>query len=136
MNTLFRNFNTLPVFFNEYLADSAYSPSTVPSANILEHEDEFQISLAAPGYQKEDFKVEITEKTLKISVQKEQNEEESVGKKLRQEYSFQNFTRTFRLPNTVDTSNIAAQYNQGLLTLVIPKREEAKPKEPRVLEIA
>ena len=61
--------------------------------------------------------------------------EEKTETFLRKEYSFGSFTRSFRLPNTVDSDNIEASYEDGVLHLTIPKKEEAKPKEPKLISI-
>jgi HSP20 family protein len=137
MTTVARNLNAFPSFFNELFADSNYShsPATLPAANISENENGFQISLAAPGFEKEDFKIEIHQKALKISVSKEINDEENKEKYLKREFNFESFTRTFRLPASVDIEAIDALYINGVLNLSIPKKEEAKPKEPLVLAV-
>jgi HSP20 family protein len=134
MTTVTRNLNG---FLNEFFAENNYAQhtATLPSANISENENGFQISLAAPGFEKEDFKIEVHQKALKISVSKADNTEESKDKFLRREFNFEAFTRTFRLPNTVDTDAIDAAYINGVLNLSIPKKEEAKPKEPVLLAV-
>jgi HSP20 family protein len=142
MNTIVRNFNTLPSFFNEFFTDQNYlnAAITAPAANITESEEAFHIALAAPGFKKEDFKVEVLEKSLVVSLKsKSENETENTSegvKYLRKEFSYGTFTRSFRLPTTVDLEHITATYQNGILELGIPKKEEAKPKEPRLLEIA
>ncbi len=137
MTTVRRNYSTFPGFFNEFFGDGGYANSTAtqPSANITENQDGFHISLAAPGFNKEDFKIEVQQKSLKVSVEQKQEETESTEKFLRREFSFETFERTFRLPNTVDIDAIDASYNNGILGLSIPKREEAKPKEPTLLAV-
>ncbi len=123
-------------FFGRDLLDfNSGSGETVPSVNIQENESEFSIELAAPGLKREDFKIELEHNVLKISAQKENKSEETQGKYHRREFSYSSFVRSFTLPNSVDTDAIAASYTDGLLTLTLPKKEEAKRKGARGIEI-
>lgn len=141
MATLVRNFAPVfPTVFGNLLNDfervaPAYQQS-FPAVNVLENENAFKIELAAPGLKKEDFKVNVHENTLTISTEKKEETEETVGKYTRKEFNFSSFKRSFTLPKTVDTDKIVATYNDGVLGLELPKKEEAKPKEPRLIEIA
>ncbi len=119
----------------DFFADNRNSIS-VPAVNVKENDDVFEIELAAPGLKKEDFKVNVHEKLLTISAQKEVSEAEAKENYTRKEFSFRSFSRSFRLPNTVDSEQIEATYADGVLKLHLPKKEEAKPKEPRLIEIA
>jgi HSP20 family protein len=93
--------------------------------------------MAAPGMQKSDFKVELHGNTLTISSEKNQEEETKEDEKYsRREFSYQSFYRVFTLPKeVVDADKIQAKYENGLLQLLIPKKEEAKVKGPRVIQI-
>ena len=137
MTTVTRNFGTFPGLLNELFGDSGYAnlPQTQPAANITENENGFTVSLAAPGFQKENFKIEVQQKSLKITVEKAQEETPTMAKFIRKEFSFDTFERSFRLPNTVDTDAIDATYANGILELSIPKKEETKPKEPTLLAV-
>jgi HSP20 family protein len=139
MNTLVRNANTLnglPAIFNEIFNEAAHTPNkTAPAANIIEDEASFKIELAIPGFKKEDLKIEVRENTLKVWAEKEENKEEKTETYLRKEFGFETFSRSFRLPKTVETDAIAANYDHGVLTLSIPKKEEAKPKEPKLISV-
>jgi HSP20 family protein len=106
-----------------------------PAVNILESDADYRIEVAAPGLEKSDFKVSINKDILSISTEKPAPAEEN-GKVLRREFSFLNFQRGFRLPNIVDVTGIQAAYNNGVLTVTLPKREEARVKPPREIEIA
>ncbi len=140
MKTLVRNFdnlNSFPALFNEFFGEpsvSKWNPE-VPSANIKESDENFKIELAAPGYKKDAFKVEVHERNLTISAEEKSENEEKTENYIRKEYSFGSFKRSFRLPQTVDTDKIEAVYEDGVLNLVIPKKEEAKPKEPKLISI-
>lgn len=141
MATLVRNFApTFPALLGNLLNDfERVAPAhqhSFPAVNVLETENAFKIELAAPGLKKEDFKVNIHENSLTISTEKKEETEETAGKYTRKEFNFSSFKRTFTLPKSVDSEKIVATYNDGVLGLELPKKEEAKPKEPRLIEIA
>lgn len=112
--------------------------TTLPSVNIKESDDKFEVELAAPGMDKNDFKVTLNDSLLTISSSKKDEKETVEDNFTRREFSYQSFQRSFKLPNNVvDEENIKANYDNGLLHLVIPKKEEAKEnKAPRVIEIS
>jgi HSP20 family protein len=93
--------------------------------------------MAAPGMEKSDFKIELDGNSLAISLGKQEKldlEEENYS---RREFSYQSFYRTFHLPkDVVDADKIEARYENGLLLLIIPKREEAKEKPARIIGIS
>jgi HSP20 family protein len=141
MATLVRNFapsfpSLLANIFNEVEQVAQTHQYSFPAVNVLESEDSFKIELAAPGLKKEDFKVNIHENTLTISTENKTETEEKVGKYTRKEFNYASFKRSFTLPKSVDGEKIVASYNDGILGLELPKKEEAKPKEPRLIEIA
>ena len=140
MKTLARNYdnlNSFPALFNELFGEPVVNKfnKNVPSANIKETEDNFGIEVVAPGFKKEAFKVEVHDRNLTISAEEKTESEEKNETFLRKEYSFGSFTRSFRLPNTVDSDKIEATYEDGVLQVTIPKKEEAKPKEPKLISI-
>lgn len=100
--------------------------SRIPAVNIAESDNEYHIELAAPGLKKEDFKVNLDKNVLSISVEKNSENTEDAKKYNRREYSFGSFVRSFTLPEFADQNNINAQYNDGILHIVVGKREEAK----------
>lgn len=108
---------------------------TLPAVNVKETEQDFQLELAAPGLRKEDFKVEINEGTLSVSAERKVEEETKQDGYTRREFHYGSFTRRFALPDTADERQISAKYNDGILTLVLPKKEEAKPQPARLIEI-
>ncbi|MCF0043582.1 MULTISPECIES: Hsp20/alpha crystallin family protein [Dyadobacter] len=120
--------------FNE-LANPAFSGS-VPAVNVVESKEGFRIEVAAPGLQKSDFKLNLEKNQLTISAQKEQKEEDANEKYTRREFKYSSFQRTFTLPNSVDGDKIEATYNEGVLSIALPKREEAKEKPARTIDIA
>jgi HSP20 family protein len=139
-----RRFNDLPTYMDRTVGrDSgdlfgwnAYVGTTVPAVNIVETNDDFEIEVASPGYNKEDFRVELQQNQLKISSSKNQNNQQNDQVKYtKREFDYGNWERVFTLPNTVQADNIQAHYENGILSLVIPKKEEAKVKPPRTIEI-
>ena len=130
-------------FFNRSLANwgfSNYSDSgtTLPAVNIRETENSYEVEMAAPGMKKEDFKIELDNNVLTISSEKTEEHEDSEKEKYsRREFSYQSFQRSFNLPKeVVDEEKIEAHYREGVLHLIIPKREKAKQKPPRKIQIA
>lgn len=106
-----------------------------PAANILETEDNFKIELLAPGFEKSDFKIAVDGDYLTISAEKKSETSETKEKFTRREFHFANFKRTFTLPKTVKHDEVSANFENGVLNLSIPKREEAK-KITRNIEVA
>lgn len=132
--TFFDDFFGRDWFVNNDLAERA----TMPSVNIKENEDGYEVEMAAPGMNKKDFKVELDNDTLMISYEKEERKEDKndEGKYTKREFNYQSFRRSFTLPNTVEADKIEATYKEGLLKLSIPKKEEAKQKPSRLISIS
>ena len=103
--------------------------STSALVNTKETKDNFSIEVAAPGYQRDQFKIEVLEQTLTISGEASIQEEQEGEKWTRREYQFSNFKRSFNLPKTVNAEKITAAYREGILYVTLPKMEEAKGKE-------
>lgn len=107
---------------------------TVAAVNIIEAPDHYRIEMAAPGLKKDDFELKMDNGVLTISVNKEWKLEEGHEFR-RREFAYYNFERSFMLPDTVDADKIKATYKNGILTVTLPKKEEAKEKPPRKIEI-
>lgn len=110
--------------------------SMQPSVNIKENEEAFVLELATPGRKKDDLKIEINNDILTIASEVKQEKEETQENFSRREFSFQSFSRSFTLPNTVSGDKIKANYENGILTLTIPKKDEAKPKPKMKIAIS
>lgn len=112
--------------------------TTLPAVNVKETPESFVVEMAAPGMKKEDFKVELNNNLLTISSeQKSEHEEKDNDKYTRKEFSYQSFQRSFQLSReAVDADNIQAKYENGVLHLTIPKREEVKQKPSRLINIS
>lgn len=123
-------------FFNWGNNNYSATSTTVPSVNIRETGDNFEVEMAAPGMDKQDFKIEVDGNTLTISSKKEHNQGSEQEGYSRREFSYLSFQRSFVLPeDVVDVEQIRAKYENGLLHLTIPKQEKAKQKAPRLIEI-
>lgn len=143
-----RNWNNFSMFspmfddFNRELlnwGNKNYSPTstTVPAVNIKENSDAFEVEVAAPGMSKADFKITLDGNLLSISSAKEEQHEATKDNYTRREFSYQSFRRSFELQrDVVDQDNIVAHYDNGILKLTIPKKEEAKQKEARTIFIS
>jgi HSP20 family protein len=99
---------------------------TLPSVNISEDKDEYKVDLAVPGLKKSDFKINVEGNVITISSEKEEKKEEKDVRFTRHEYSYSSFSRSFTLPSEVNADKIEAGYADGVLSVHLPKREEAK----------
>jgi len=137
--------NQLPGFFDRFFENDMFDWSnrnfsttntTLPSVNIKEGNEGFEVEMAAPGLTKKDFRIEINNDLLTISSEKEIENETREGEHFtRKEFSYQSFSRSFTLPVTVESEKIAAKYENGILRIVIPKKDEAKPKPVKQISI-
>jgi len=113
-----------------------------PSVNIIEKDDAYEVQLAAPGLKKEDFKIKVDKDQLIVKVVQEKSQATSEAapksseKFRRREFNFNSFSRSFHLPETIDSDSIGASYVDGILTITLNKKEEAKEKEPRMIAIS
>ena len=137
--------NRMPSFFDsewETLFDwtdknFSGSNSTLPAVNIRETEDSYFLEMAAPGMKKEDFTIELDNDQLTIKSEMKEEAEENNKKYTRKEFSYESFQRIFNLnKQVVNQAEIKAEYTDGILTLTLPKREEAKEQPSRLIEIS
>ena len=107
----------------------------IPPANILESQFDFRIEIAAPGFEKSDFKIDLDKKLLTISLNKEvdNNDEEKFNLK---EFNLNSFNRSFRISDKINTEKINAIYKNGLLQVTLPKKEDAVEKPAREIKIS
>ena len=123
-------------FFDEGLGTGKSLGTTLPPVNIHESDNELTIEMAAPGMRKENFKIDLNDNQLNIRYQDEKKEEEKKsGSQWRKEYSFESFERTFALPAMIMQDNIEANYTDGILRITLPKKEEARKKPARAINI-
>jgi HSP20 family protein len=109
--------------------------ASMPAVNINEDDYQFNIEVAVPGLEKKDFKLDVNHNVLTISAEKEEKMEQENKRYTRREFSYTSFNRSFTLPNSVNEEGIKASYKNGLLIISIPKKEEAKEKPPKQIEI-
>lgn len=105
--------------FNETRGD-------VPSVNIIENENDFKIEFAAPGVKKEEFNIKLENQVLTVSREVKEEKEEKKENYTRREFVFGSFSRSFTLPKNVKFEDIKADYNEGILQMTLPKKEETK----------
>ncbi len=120
MNELF---NELPANFGKSFREDVLH---FPPANIVEKADQYKIELAAPGMEKADFNVKLDGKVLTISAEKKTENTTENEKMIRKEFGYKAFKRSFTVDDKIDAANIAARYENGILTLELPKKEEVK----------
>jgi HSP20 family protein len=108
---------------------------TTPAVNIIEGKDDYRIEVAAPGLDKKDFKIDLDNRVLTISSEREEKNEVTEDKYMRREFSYTSFTRSFVLPDAADIEKISASHKEGILNVTIPKRDEAKVKPAKQINI-
>lgn len=132
-----RNYRTIDNLFDEFfnmpLVWGKENGWNIPAVNIHENKDGFHLELVAPGLKKDDFKVNLDKGLLTVSYEKktETENENSDYKTHRSEFSVTNFKRSFRVDDVVNSEEIQAKYEDGVLKVYLPKKEEVKvlPKE-------
>lgn len=134
---------TLPGLFDEffsgnllpnYIEEGAWK--STPAVNIYENNERFEIEIAAPGLDKEDFKIDLKDEYLMVySEKKDKKEEKDKGKVVRTEFRYSSFQRSFALPKNIDASAINATHKNGILKIELPKKVEQKDNNTRQIEI-
>jgi HSP20 family protein len=150
MNLIKRNGSRVPAFqrlffddvfgrdlFNWENNNFSTTSTTLPSVNIKETDENYEVEVAAPGMNKEDFKITLENGQLVIASSKQNQVTTEQENYTRREFSYQSFQRSFVLPkNVVDEDKICARYENGILLLSVPKLEQARQKSPRLIEIS
>jgi len=96
----------------------------IPAVNIKEENDKFVLELAAPGMKKDDFKINLDNYQLTILAETKNEKKEKEDSYTRREFVYNSFSRSFTLPKTIDIDKIKADYRNGILDIVLPKKEE------------
>jgi len=120
-------------FFNQL--NSKNSNENRPAVNVAENDGGYTIEVAAPGIDRKAFNLEIENDVLTISTEKKDSKEEQKQNYLRREFNYQSFKRSFQLPETIDQEQINASHDAGILTLILPKKEEVVQEAPRQIEV-
>lgn len=123
--------NNFPTFLNQEL-----NKWIQPSVNIKDTKDAYSIAVAAPGFNKESFNVKVEDNILTISAEAKEDKLEEGERFTRKEFSYSSFKRSFTLPKTVVADKIGGSYENGILTVTLPKMEEAKQKGAIEVKIA
>ncbi len=111
---------------------TTYTPLKFPPMDISEDKEAFKVKIDLPGFHKDDIQVSIEENILTIKGKREAEKETKDKNILRSERYYGEFTRSINLPPTILADKIGAEYKNGVLTLIIPKREEAKAKTIKI----
>jgi HSP20 family protein len=137
----FREFATLQDRINRVFRDS-YSgagqdealttSSFAPAVDVYEDEHKVSLKIEVPGIDEKDIDVRVENNTLTVHGERKIEKEEKEENYRRVERQYGSFTRTFTLPTTVDTENVSANYDKGVLKITLPKKAEAKPKQIKV----
>ncbi len=131
------NSSWLPSIFDDFFGDEFMGVPVsrqfaTPAVNIIENDKQYDIQIAAPGMTKDDFKISINDNNeLVINLEKKQKEEKKDDDKrtwLRREFSYASYSQSFVLPEDVKEENINAKMENGVLNIVLPKKEEAEQK--------
>jgi HSP20 family protein len=134
-NSLFEDlFQNLPQNFAGNEWNRSFTNEFVP-VNIRETADAYLLDVVAPGMEKSDFKVNLEKNLLTISAEKKTEQKSESEKVVKKEFSFRSFSRTFKIDDSIDPAGILAKYENGILNLSLPKKEEVKlvPKEISIL---
>ena len=130
-SSLFNSFFDREVFLN-----NVEIGKQIPATNIYEKEDAFLIDIAAPGFEKKDFKIDLKDNTLTISSEKKEEQTEEKKKVTKQEFSYTSFKRSFTMPDSVDLLKVNANYDKGVLKIHLPKKDELKKIAAREIKIS
>lgn len=117
------------------ILDSAfqgYEPGWVPALDVFEDEDKVSVQLEVPGMKKEDFDIALQEEVLTVSGERKADSENREGESFRSERIFGAFSRSITLPSPVKEDQVTAAYQDGILTVTLPKADEAKPRKIQV----
>jgi HSP20 family protein len=133
--SLMSDFFDTDKFFGNRWFDKEIERS-LPAVNIKETEKDFSIEFAAPGFNKTDFKINIETSLLTISAEKKEEKNEENSRFTRKEFAYNSFSRSFTLPQSVNTEHIDANYTDGILKLLVPKKEETKSSAKKEIKVS
>ena len=140
-----KNGNLIPSVWSDFFDNDTFlAPrwfsrgvnDTLPAVNVRETGKEFHVEFAAPGFKKHDFKVHVEGNQLAISAEKEEEKKDDNDRFTRREFSYHSFSRSFTLPENVNANDIDAKYNDGILKLSIPKKEDTGHLSKKEIKVA
>lgn len=123
------------MFNNDYVGGRVSTLGHLPAVNIAEKEDQFHLEMVIPGFKKDEVQIELDQDVLTISSEVTQETEEQTEQFTRKEFVKSSFKRSFNLPETINQENIEASYEDGILTIALPKKEEALPQPKRMIAL-
>ena len=143
VDTSFNRLPSLPSWFDDVLGKSFGNEFmsnfntgiTLPAVNVMDTDNEFVVEMAVPGLKKSDFKIDIDNHILSVGAETKSETNEDNENYTRREFGYSSFKRTFAIPDSVENEKIHAGYNDGILKITLPKREEAKKKPIKTIEI-
>ncbi|RPG66238.1 MAG: Hsp20/alpha crystallin family protein [Flavobacteriaceae bacterium TMED121] len=137
MNLLKRQNPAFSYLFDDFILnqDWGYQKDSLPAVNIITSEDQFDIELATPGNKKADFQIEVEDDVLIISSETVSQSGDTETSYERKEFGYNSFQRSFNIPESVNTDKISATYKEGVLTVSLPKKEEALPQPKKFISI-
>lgn len=128
-DSLFNEFFRFPAIFGAGSPVTAERTDFRPRVNVSDTEDNLTLTFELPGLDKKDVKVLVRDSVLTVSGERQAKQEQKSDGYVRREISSGSFSRSFTLPDTVEADKVSADYKDGLLHVVLPKSEAAKPKE-------
>ena len=139
-----RKKSTFPSLIDEFFGGDVFpgffldfdKRMAMPAVNIIEGKNDYRIEVAAPGLDKADFKINLENNVLTISAEKENKQEETNERFMRREFNYSSFSRSFALPDDLDAEKVSAKHKDGVLNVLIPKKEQAKEKPARSITIS
>ena len=142
MTPVKRTQHWLPNVFNDFFNDDFYGSvlgrrqAASPAVNVVDTGNGFRIEVGAPGIAKEDFKVDINkDNVLTISAEKKTEAENRNERYLRKEFGYSQFKQTLLLPDEIDKDAIAASYENGVLSVSVPKKEKPDEETHKVIDV-
>jgi HSP20 family protein len=127
LRSLFENF-----WGNDLMDYDVVGKSKIPAVNVKDKEDKYEIEVAAPGFKKDDFNISVENRILTISVEQKEEKEEKKENYTRREFEATTFARSFALPENTDENKILGHYENGVLTVTVPKLQEKKPERKTI----
>ncbi|MCH8534097.1 MAG: Hsp20/alpha crystallin family protein [Flavobacteriaceae bacterium] len=136
MNTILAKNNWLSELDDLFLRENVGSAYHLPATNILESEKAYTLNLVAPGFEKSDFKIEMEKDLISISTNVKSESNDTNEKFTRKEFRLKNFKRSFKLPKNTEVEEVSANYENGILKIKIPKKNQELIESKRLIEIA
>ena len=134
--SMFNDFFDSENFFRGDLLDTRFFRNSLPAVNIIENDKNFMIEVAAPGFRKKDFHIDVEDKVLMIKGEKTEEKKEKEDNYTKREFSYNSFKRSFNLPEFVLAEKIEGKYEDGILKIMLPKMEENRKKNKKEIAVS